>query len=128
MKISSHQFLKAFLVGAGLIAVLFAYRSSSKNAASKGLFFADSGDIKIGMPSIEPTRDLQVISTNSGAGFESTPLPAFESQSSDEMVVPEFESSLPDPQWTGADELTADVKNEVMELSLIHISEPTRPY
>ena len=42
MKISSHQFLKAFLVGAGLIAVLFAYRSSSKNAASKGLFFADS--------------------------------------------------------------------------------------
>lgn len=116
MKISSHQFLKAFLVGAGLIAVLFAYRSSSKNAASKDLFFADSGDIKIGMPSIEPTRDLQVISTNSGAGFESTPLPAFESQSSDEMVVPEFESSLPDPQWTGADELTADVKNEVMEI------------
>ena len=52
MKISSQQFLKAVLIGAGLVAVLFAYRANdTRKTSSNDLFFGGTGsDIRLGMP------------------------------------------------------------------------------
>lgn len=115
MKISSHQFLKAFLVGAGLFAIVLAYRAGSNNAASKDLFFAGSGDIRLSMPSVATGRGFENDTASLNSNLESTLLPAFQIQKSDELDL-SSDPSMPDPQWFGDADLKAEVESEVLEI------------
>ena len=123
MKISSHQFLKAFLVGAGLIAVLIAYRSDSKNAASNDLFYADSGDIRLNMPLDQVGDSVKVVVENTvDQPVRSSPEAEIALDVAEvETALPKLDddsiSSLPDPRWFDADSVKAEVENEVMKIA-----------
>ena len=72
MKISSNKFLKAIIVGVGLVAIFLAYRANSKKSASNDLFFAGaSTDFKQTIPGSELGKGMPFVTESPAVGADS---------------------------------------------------------
>ena len=105
MKISSNQFLKACLVGIGLVAVTFAYQANSKKSQNDLFFAGADADFALNMPGSEIGKGMRVVAERSVArpdntlldstgfldGLPSLPAPSFEAVKTEALpAVPKW--------------------------------------
>lgn len=134
MKISSHQFLKAVVIGAGLFAVVLAYRANNKSAASNqnAFYVGNEPGIRVTsplntLPSVNALPSATSQSSRVNGGFERTEFSdtfASAPVEADVPDIPEFALEIRDipgpepveePQWVDVGSLEPPIDDLAFE-------------